>query len=130
MSKAKNKFNCDVNGSIMVTAALRYALGRNTYVPGAVIDWINAHWENLDGNTKTVIVRDVFEYLYKDYCFRNDAKFTDVAGDYDLKNWEKFGIENYWKLEYNERKDVDQQINSNKERSVWFVEKLYGTQPI
>ena len=38
MKTKKPNFNCDVNGGIMVTSALRYALGRMTYVPGAVQD--------------------------------------------------------------------------------------------
>jgi len=75
----KNHFNCDTNGSIMVVSALRHSLGRHTYVPEAVQDWITDHWDNLDSNTKTVVVRDVFEYLYEDYCFKNDAQFVDAA---------------------------------------------------
>ena len=130
MKTKKNKFNCDVNGGIMVTAALRYALGRHSYVPGAVQDWISLHWDSLDSNTKVVIVRDVFEYLYKDYSFKNDAQFMDVAGDYDNKEWNKFGIDKYWQLEYIERKSVDEQLNSDKDRARWFAERLYGTQPI
>jgi hypothetical protein len=126
----QNKFDCNTNGSIMVMAALRYALGRNSYVSGAVIDWISLHWDSLDSNTKVVIVRDVFEYLYRDYSFKNDAQFIDVAGDYDNKEWSRFGIDKYWKLEYTDRKNVDQELNSNKDRAVWFAEKLYGTQPI
>ena len=63
MKMKKNKFNCDVNGGIMVVSALRYALGRHTYVPGAVQDWISLHWDSLDCNTKVVIVRDVFEHI-------------------------------------------------------------------
>jgi hypothetical protein len=65
-----------------------------------------------------------------DYSFKNDAQFIDVAGDYDNKEWSRFGIDNYWKLEYTDRKNVDQELNSNKDRAVWFVEKLYGTQPV
>jgi len=129
-TKKQSKFNCDLNGGIMVIAALRYALGRHSYVPGSVIDWISLHWNSLDSNTKVVIVRDVFEYLYRDYSFKNDAQFIDVAGDYDNKEWSRFGIDKYWKLEYTDRKNVDQELNSNKDRAVWFAEKLYGTQPI
>ena len=124
MKTKQNKFDCNTNGSIMVMAALRYALGRNSYVSGAVIDWISLHWDSLDSNTKVVIVRDVFEYLYRDYSFRNDAQFMDIAGDYDNKEWNKFGIDKYWKLEYTDRKNVDQELNSNKDRAVWFAEKL------
>jgi hypothetical protein len=129
MKMKKNKFNCDVNGGIMVMSALRYALGRHSYVPGAVMDWISLHWDNLDNNTKTVIVRDVFEYLYRDYAFKNDAQFMDVAGDYDNKEWNKFAIDKYWKLEYTLRKTVDQALNTDKDREIWFIENLYATQP-
>jgi hypothetical protein len=125
----QNKFNCDVNGSIMVTAALRYSLGRHTYVPGAVQDWISLHWDSLDSNTKVVIVRDVFEYIYDEKRSRYQSA-SGAIGQYDLSTWEKFGIDKYWKLEYNDRKNVDQELNSNKDRAVWFVERLYGTQPV
>ena len=126
----KPKFNCNTNGGIMVIAALRYALGRHTYVPGAVQDWISLHWDSLDSNTKVVIVRDVFEYLYRDYSFKNDAQFMDVAGDYDNKEWSRFGIDKYCKLENTDRKNVDQELNSNKDLAIWFAERLYGTQPV
>jgi hypothetical protein len=129
MKTKKNTFNCDLNGGIMVVSALRYALGRHTYVPGAVIDWISLHWDSLDSNTKTIIVRDVFEYLYRDYSFKNDAQFIDVAGDYDNKEWSNFGVDKYWKLDYNERKSVDLDLTSDKDRARWFAERLYGTQP-
>jgi hypothetical protein len=128
MSKIKkSKFNCDTNGGIMVVSALRYALGRHTYVPGAVQDWISLHWDSLDSNTKVVIVRDVFEHLYDDS--RPSAYRTSMT-DYDLSTWEKFGIDKYWKLDYNERKSVDLNLTSNKDRARWFAERLYGTQPV
>jgi len=132
MRTKKNKFDCDVNGSIMVVAALRYALGRHTYVPGAVQDWITQHLDSLDTNTKTVVVRDVFEYLYDEYRKDVDenSPFDSPFGDYDIKTWEKFAIETYWKLDYSERKNVDQQMNNDKNRAIWFAEKLYGTQPV
>jgi len=53
-----------------------------------------------------------------------------LVGDCDDKKWNKFGIDRYWKLDYNERKSVDQELNNNKERVIWFAEKLHGTQPI
>lgn len=123
MKTKQNKFHCDTNGSIMVTAALRYALGRHSYVPRAVIDWISLYWDTLDSNTKTVIVRDVFEYLYDEHKKDFDSEF----GDWDNKEWNKFGIDKYWKLEYTERKSVDAELNSNKDRARWFAEILYST---
>jgi hypothetical protein len=129
MRTKKNKFNCDINGGIMVVAALRYALGRHTYVPGAVQDWIGLHWDSLDSNTKTVIVRDVFEHIY-DEKRSKCASASGAIGKYDLYNWEKFAIETYWKLDYSDRKNVDQEMNNDKNCAIWFAEKLYGTQPV
>lgn len=123
----QNKFNCDVNGGIMVIAALRYSLGRHTYVPGAVQDWISLHWDSLDSNTKVVIVRDVFEHMYDE---NKPSSYRNSMTDYDLSTWEKFGIDKYWKLDYNERKSVDLNLTSDKDRARWFAEKLYGTQPV
>jgi hypothetical protein len=123
----------------MVVAALRYALGRHTYVPGAVIDWISLHWDSLNTNTKTVIVHDVFEYLFQTFQtakavvdkpehYPTNAK--NLFDNYDLKEWEKFAIKTYWKLDYSDRKNVDQEMNNGKNCAIWFAEKLYGTQPI
>ena len=127
MRTKKNKFNCDTNGSIMVTAALRYALGRHSYVPGAVQDWISLHWDSFDSNTKVVIVRDVFEHMYDK---NKPSSYRNSMTDYDLSTWEKFGIDKYWKLDYNERKSVDLNLTSDKDRARWFTERLYGTQPV
>jgi hypothetical protein len=118
----KNKFNCDVNGSIMVTAALRYSLGRHTYVPGAVQDWISLHWDSLDSNTKVVIVRDVFEHIY-DTNRINSLKLEPMF-EYDLQSWENFAIQRYWQLNYDERKSVEQQLLNDKKRVVWYTEQI------
>jgi len=127
MKTKKSKFNCDTNGGIMVVSALRYALGRHTYVPGAVIDWISLHWDSLDSNTKVVIVRDVFDHIYDEKRSPYQSA-SGAIGQYDLSTWEKFGIKHYWKLDYNERKSVD--MNFNGDKSVWLVEKLHGTQSV
>ena len=122
MPKTKiKKFDCDTNGSIMVVAALRYALGRHTYVPGAVQDWISLYWNSLDSNTKIVILRDVFEHLYDDS--RPSAYRTSMT-DYDLSTWRKFGIEHYWKLDYNERKNLEQHILADKNRVIWYTQEI------
>ena len=120
------KFNCDVNGGIMVVAALRYALGRMTYVPGAVQDWIKTHWDSLDSNTRFVIVRDVFDHLFDD--FRTSGKMHAPFNGYDIKEWEKFAIDRYWSLSYDERKSVDTDLGSKSGNAKWlavWMPKLY-----
>lgn len=126
MAKTKKKpsFDCDVNGGIMVTCAVRYALGRMTYVPGAIQDWIKTYWDSLDSNTKFVIVRDVFDYLYHEYKSKEEKYF----GGYDLKEWENFAIDRYWVLSYDERKNIDIYLGSQSGNSKWltvWMPKLY-----
>jgi hypothetical protein len=106
----------------MVTAALRYSLGRHTYVPGAVQDWISLHWDSLDSNTKVVIVRDVFEHIY-DTNRINSLKLEPMF-EYDLQSWENFAIQRYWQLNYDERKSVEQQLLNDKKRVVWYTEQI------
>ena len=124
MKTKKPHFNCDTNGSIMVVAALRYSLGRMTYVPGAVQDWIRTHWNDLDSNTKYNIIKDVFDYLQDEY----DPNKEKLFGGYDLKEWEKFGIDRYWQLDYNDRKTVDNYFHNSTSRQDWYknimVQKL------
>jgi hypothetical protein len=118
----KSNFNCTTNGGIMVVSALRYAFGRYTYVPGAVQDWITDHWDNLDSNTRCVIVRDVFEYLYDEY--KRDLRADSPFGDYDTKTWEKFGIERCRSLDDDERKRFEAEISGIKERGIWYKEAM------
>lgn len=125
--KTKNKlsFSCDVNGSIMVVSALRYALGRMTYVPGAVQDWIKTYWDSLDNNTKYNILKDVFDHLHEE----SESTTETLFGGYDLKEWEKFGIDRYWSLDYDSRKAVDHYFSNSTIRKSWYedimMKKLY-----
>ncbi len=126
MKKTKNKlsFSCDVNGSIMVVSALRYALGRMTYVPGAVQDWIKTYWDSLDNNTKFVIVRDVFDHLYHEYKSKEEKCFSG----YDYKEWERFAIDRYWVLSYDDRKNIDMYLGTISGNAKWltvWMPKLY-----
>lgn len=124
----KPRFNCDVDGGIMVTCALRYALGRMTYVPAAIRDWIRTYWDDLDNNTKFNVVKDVFQHLNENYRIRNDAQFLDVVSDYDAREWEKFGIDRYWALSYDERKSIDMYLGSQSNNAKWltiWMPKLY-----
>ena len=126
MKTKKPNFNCDVNGGIMVTSALRYALGRMTYVPGAVQDWIKTHWDSLDSNTRFVIVRDVFDYLFDN--FRTGGKMHAPFNGYDIKEWERFAIDRYWALSYDDRKNIDIYLGSKSGNSKWltvWMPKLY-----
>lgn len=114
----KPDFNCDVNGSIMVVSALRYALGRHTYVPVAVQDWIKFNWKDLDEKTKCNVIRDVFEYLYE------SRKESPASWQFDLKSWENFGIEMHGNLSEENKKYIHESMMGTAEKITWFDKEL------
>jgi hypothetical protein len=62
----------------LVISAVRYALGRATYVVYETASWLREHWHTLSPGTRQVILRDVL-----------DALVTDRAGmDCDRQQWE------------------------------------------
>ena len=52
-----NDFGCIIN------SALRYAIGRHTYMPGVVRDFIRKYMNVLDSRTLVVAIRDIDEEL-------------------------------------------------------------------
>ena len=50
-------FDSDLEGILI--CAVRYALGRETYMPKLVQDWIMAHPETLSQNGICVMIRDI-----------------------------------------------------------------------
>lgn len=48
---------------LMATAAVRYCLGRRTYIVNVCADWVVRNWENFQSQTKTAIRADVEELL-------------------------------------------------------------------
>lgn len=43
----------------ILISAVRYALGRSTYVVGQTVDTVMDVWEHLSDNAKSVILRDI-----------------------------------------------------------------------
>lgn len=52
-----NDFGCIIN------SAIRYAIGRHTYMPGVVVDFIRKHINVLDTNTIKVALEDINYHL-------------------------------------------------------------------
>lgn len=52
-----------LNGQLMATAAMRYCLGRRSYIVGACLEWVEANRHRMDRTTKRVAVRDICEAL-------------------------------------------------------------------
>jgi alpha-glucuronidase len=109
----KKKFNCDLNGGIMVTSALRYVLGRHTCVPESIQQWITDNWGDLDFNTKSVIVRDILDYLYEDYFYG--------VRNYENKTWEIFAVDRLSNVSYAMQSAIKEEMtNYSKNKAKWY----------
>ena len=49
--------------NLMVLAAFRYCLGRRTYIVGSCVDWLIQYWDEIDQNTKRIILQETKECL-------------------------------------------------------------------
>lgn len=68
------------NGQLMVVAAHRYCLGRQSYIVPTCIEWMLLWWDMIEENTRAVIVRDTVEALQ-----------DEIAGSrYDASRWQEF----------------------------------------
>ncbi len=82
------KVNSDAEdfGNVMIMA-LRYALGRKTYVTLEVPEFIMKNKDLISQRVCTVMLRDISQYLED----RNNKMITDDKCDYDswvkLSNW-------------------------------------------
>ena len=73
-------------GGLMITAAIRYCVGRRTYIVGECVDWIIANWSDWPGDVKNVIQRDL-EQEFERAAQKSDWKL--LGDDCDKREWEK-----------------------------------------
>lgn len=65
--------------NLMVLAAFRYCLGRQSYIVGSCVSWLIEYWEEIDPNTKKIILEETIDCLNK-----------GLAGDNcDVEQWKK-----------------------------------------
>lgn len=76
--------------------AVRYAVGRRTYMPGLVIDFITPHLSELTDKTLWCFQQDLYQRLDEGFNF---------GDEFDFQNWMSF-------LE-----DVDKEIKKRKQPS-------------
>lgn len=58
---------CDSDFRLILLSAMRYAMGRNTYMPLVVADYINRHRQFLDDKFLALAVNDIQQHL-EDYA--------------------------------------------------------------
>ncbi len=65
--------------NLMMIAAFRYCLGRKTYIVSACVDWLLQYWNEIDDQTKKLILEEIEEAIEK-----------GCAGDRcDIDCWER-----------------------------------------
>lgn len=75
---------------LMALAAVRYCLGRSSYIVGDCVDWLRAQWPNLSDSIKHTIARDIDEAFERDDEARADGREHKPLGwDCDRQYWEQ-----------------------------------------
>lgn len=82
------------NGQLMVMAAHRYCLGRQSYIVGSCIEWLRAWWPEFLLGTKRVIIRDTVEAL-QDGC---------AGSEHDTAEWKNFATWAYLMMDEESQK--------------------------
>ena len=89
-------------GDLMVIAAFRYCLGRQTYIVNDCTDWLISIWPQLRDKAKKVIQRDLEEAFARDDDARAEGQTYRLLGmDCDRRDWER--IRQLWRHEDAER---------------------------
>jgi hypothetical protein len=58
----------DCNQDILLFCAFRYALGRQTYVVGAIADIIKANWDHMSQGRRDMFRKEIEEAIEKGYA--------------------------------------------------------------
>lgn len=75
---------------LMVIAAVRYCLGRMTYIVGDCVAWLIRIWDELPANTKATIRCDIEEAFTRDDEDRAGKRDYKALGhDCDRQQWER-----------------------------------------
>ena len=80
---------------LMIVAAVRYCLGRRSYIVSDCADWIIANWESWPDHIQNIIQRDVEESFVRDDEARLGNGYKRLGDDCDRAEWER--VRNLWK---------------------------------
>lgn len=83
---------------LMAIAAVRYCLGRMSYIVGDCSDWLIAEWGQIEEGARKCIQRDVEEAFARDNEARERGDEHKPLGmDCDRASWER--VRNLWRTE-------------------------------
>ena len=82
--------------NLMIIAAVRYCLGRQSYIVGDCCDWIIANWQDWSERTRNLIQSDIEEEFKRDDESREEGReFHPLGMDMDRAEWER--VRRLWK---------------------------------
>ena len=80
----------------MAIAAVRYCIGRQSYIVGDCADWLIEAWPNLQESTRKIIQRDIDGAFDSDDKNRIDGlEYKALGMDCDRAEWER--VRSLWK---------------------------------
>lgn len=75
---------------LMAVSAVRYCLGRRTYIVSDCQEWLCAIWDKLPEKAQAIIQRDVEEAFKRDDEARESGKgHLELGHDCDRRCWEQ-----------------------------------------
>lgn len=75
---------------LMLIAAVRYCLGRSSYIVGDCVDWMLAHWARWPANIREVLQRDIErEFERDDQARERGDQHKPLGMDMDRRQWER-----------------------------------------
>lgn len=105
--KALDRADCDKDFGIICLCAMRYALGRQTYMPSLVQDFIRRHIGEIDFGMIEIMIRDINEADRITEHTMPDGHILEFDGLGDTKidrpGWERFRA--FLKERLKEKKD-------------------------
>ena len=75
---------------LMAVSAVRYCLGRSSYIVGDCADWLIEVWPLLSDSIKKTIQRDIEEAFDRDDDDREECRSSRALGmECDRREWER-----------------------------------------
>lgn len=71
---------------LMVIAAFRYCLGRQSYIVSDCADWLISNWHTFSKNT-TLVIRNEIEDAFKKHDELIDHEYSPLGSDCDVVQW-------------------------------------------
>lgn len=83
---AKTTIMEDRDTQFIILAGIRYAIGRSSYAPWLVTDWVKNHWDEIDKSHQSMIKRDIIAEIE----LWNRCPELSLGMECDVRTWRDF----------------------------------------